>query len=87
MRNRLQEEVEILEVQWGRMVCPVVYLVRRLRNWQVQMSAGRGSRSLGRSLGWSCRFGEDQDLSGSCNYEMDECTHGETMIEEKERER
>lgn len=43
VRNRLQEEVEILEVQWGRIVCPVIYLVRCLWNLQVQMSAGRGS--------------------------------------------
>ena len=55
-------------VQWGRMVCSVGDVARGLWKWRVDMAAGRG--------GWSCGFGGDQDLGGSCECETDGSTYG-----------
>lgn len=41
--------------------------------------------NFGRGLGWSCRFGDDQDLGGRCNYEIDESTHGGQHEREREK--
>lgn len=52
MRNRLQEAVEILEVQSGRMACSVLDVVGDLWECQVEVSAGSERRlKFGEGLG------------------------------------
>lgn len=41
--------------------------------------------NFGRGLGWSCRFGDDQDLGGRCNYEIDESIYGGQYEREREK--
>lgn len=55
-------------MQWGRRVCFLGGVVRGLWIWQVEMAAGGG--------GCSCQFGDDQNLGGSCEREMDGSTYG-----------